>query len=84
MNQYVAVITSRSETTDDGAKFAMASNRPEIGSLGYSVSQETLDLAHSLRFDLPGLDWEVEVNVLGVHRIVVHFKGASIDIDPVG
>lgn len=39
------------------------------------------DLAQKLLLDLPGVDWTVELDVLGRHRITIHFKGLGISID---
>lgn len=42
---------------------------------------EVVAAAQSLVLNLPSIDWVIEVDVFGQHRVVIHFKGAEIDID---
>ncbi len=44
-------------------------------------SREVLDVAEQLTLQLPGIDWTIEVDLLGHHRITIHFEGLSVAVD---
>lgn len=48
---------------------------------GLQLPWETDNLARNLVLTLPALDWTIEVDIAGVHRITVHFKGMDISLD---
>ena len=60
-------------------------NEPEartfVGPMAKAVDDPTAKLVEDLIFTIPDVEFTVEVNILGLHRVTVHFKGADISID---
>lgn len=46
-----------------------------------TASNETETLIRTLTFQVPDVEFSVEVDILGRHRVTIHFKGADISID---
>lgn len=81
MPQYTAVLTAQSYKELQAHENAMARGAAEIARPGPDYPAETLALANSLLLQLPGFDWTIEVDILGRHRVTVHFEGGTIAID---
>lgn len=81
MSQYTAVLTSRYYKELTASKGAMELAVPKLLSVAGDQADELLKVAAGLVLQLPAFDWTIEVDVFGTHRITVHFKGGSIDVD---
>ena len=74
----------RPAITSEGLRNVAASHRLSVASVGpveaspFGVGPETLALAQDLMVSIPEFDWSIEVDLLGMHRITVHFKGLDI------
>lgn len=81
MSQFAPVLTSRSYKALLARRSAMADGAPGSSGPAAGMSQETYDLAQSLMLHVPEFEWTIEVDVLGSHRVTLHFKGAEISVD---
>lgn len=81
MPQFAPVLTSASYSTYMRQRSAMEHGVRESVENVPHYAPDTLELAHSLALQIPEFDWTIEVDVLGSHRITVHFKGASVSLD---
>lgn len=81
MSQFTAVLTRSSFEEEIERYSAMQVRGEESAKLFPTVADETLDIAHWLILNVPALDWTIEVDILGRHRITIHFKGGSISVD---
>lgn len=78
---YTPVLTAR--------HYHMMTNPKTAKRLGFTqemlnasaVSPAMLDIAEGLVLTLPGIDWTIEVDLMGHHRITIHFKGIDLKID---
>lgn len=79
--QWSPALTSdsyRSFTKSQSAKSAV--NKETVHPFT-ALPAETIGLAQKLALELPAADWTIEVDVLGRHRITIHFKGIGVSID---
>lgn len=81
MPQWSAAVTSRSYEGTAVQGVAMKGKSDETPRPGLGLRPETEQLCQSLMLQLPGIDWTVEVDLFGQHRVTLHFKGLDIQID---
>lgn len=81
MSQFAPALTSQYYKTLAANQSVMDRGAREMALLNPQLNPETLELAHSLALQIPEFDWTIEVDVLGSHRVTVHFKGASVSLD---
>lgn len=60
---------------------AMQAGKAESDEPVVQLSDQVAFIAEQLTFSLPAVDWTIEVDLFGNHRITVHFKGAEISVD---
>ncbi|HEY9758908.1 MAG TPA: hypothetical protein V6C97_27310 [Oculatellaceae cyanobacterium] len=78
---YRVVMNSQYYVPFRSGRNAMLVNEAEKASPANIYGSEMTYLAEKLMLDLPGFDWTIEVDLMGRHRITVHFKGISVSID---
>lgn len=81
MAQYTAVLTRQSYLGLRKPKSAMASAGTEKQAPAYGISSEALAIAERLTIEIPSVDWTIDVDIMGHHRITLHLKGGSIDVE---
>jgi hypothetical protein len=62
---------------------AIADGEAEIRLTTPAREDEVLVIGRQLTIDLPEFSWDIEVNLLGLYRVTIRFKGGSIDVNPV-
>lgn len=69
---------------DDGAKVdpakAFVMSNPATGEFT-APGAKTSEFVQSLALQIPDFAFTVEVDILGNHRVTVHFKGADVTVD---
>lgn len=81
MTQFTSVLTSESFRKLSERKSAMPLDARAISTVHPAVSDQTIALAQQLMLQVPDFSWTIEVDILGRHRVTVHFKGAEVSID---
>lgn len=81
MPQFTPVLTSEHFRQLQERKSAMPLGVRDISTVHPAVSDETIALAQQLMLQIPDFSWTIEVDILGRHRITVHFKGAEVSVD---
>lgn len=81
MAQFTAVLTREHFQQLQERKSAMPLGVRDISTVHPGVNEETLKLAQQLMLQVPEFSWTIEVDILGRHRVTIHFKGAGVSID---
>lgn len=81
MTQFTSVLTKESFVALTDKRGLLPMTAADIRSDHPGVSESTLELARTLMLQVPEFSWTIEVDLLGRHRVTVHFKGAEIGID---
>ena len=81
MAKYTPVYTHEPNSTPPVGHTAILANHPAYAALPMEASQDAAAAISALALQIPDLAFTFEVDILGNHRITVHFKGADITVD---
>jgi len=78
---WMVVATSDSYAHIKTPRTAMVAGVPDEPSVHVRGNDATADLVQGLLFNIPDLTWTIEVDLMGHHRVTIHFKGMEIGVD---